>query len=90
VRSRLTELRRHADVQLQAFEGHIRELDLDRLTLILRPGEHRFRMEDEALLDTAREACYHQLRVRAVGRSTNRKDWTLVELDFALDEAGLT
>lgn len=87
VRSRLTELRRKADVRVEVFAGRIRELDLDRMTFILRPGEHRFGMEDEAFFDSVREAYIHALPVRLVGRSTNEKDWTLVELDFVPETA---
>lgn len=88
IRTRLTALKKQREVQLRVFSGRVRGLDLDRLSFVLReiPGELpeiAFMLEDEQLLEIAREAFNQELEVTVVGRSSDAKTWTALELEFA-------
>ncbi|MCK5688321.1 hypothetical protein KAI87_03570 [Myxococcota bacterium] len=88
VRSNQTTLRQRNDVQLMVFQGRIRDLDLDHLRFILRDipedgiSEVPFVMEDENLLETAREAHYQESGVKIAARSTDGKLWTAIDIEF--------
>ncbi|MBK8534604.1 MAG: hypothetical protein IPL59_05465 [Candidatus Competibacteraceae bacterium] len=87
IRTALTELKQQHAVQLRLFEGRIRNLDLDLLTLILRddPGELgdiQLVLEDGSFYEAAREAHYHELGVKIAARSTDGKTWIIVDLEF--------
>ncbi|MFZ1576686.1 MAG: hypothetical protein WAT36_15895 [Chromatiaceae bacterium] len=76
------------------FEGRIRSLDLDLLTLTLRnakaePAEVSLTLDDDTFYEAARDAHYHELGVRVAARSLDTKTWTLVDLEFSphLDQA---
>jgi hypothetical protein len=88
IRAALTELKKRHEVQLRVFRGRVRDLDLDKLTLILRdvPGESAdvpLALADEQLLEVAREAHYQELEVSVAARSEDRKLWTATEIEFA-------
>lgn len=88
IRGALTELKKRHDVKLRVFDGLIRDLDLDRLTMILR-GEGpdiQLVLDDEPLLETAREAHYQELEVRVAARSLDNRVWTAVEIQFVQQE----
>lgn len=88
IRRTLTALKSQRDVQLRVFSGRVRSLDLDTLVFVLRDvpdevAEIPFVLEDERLLETAREAFNQELEIKVAGRSTDSKTWTAVELEFA-------
>jgi hypothetical protein len=90
IRTALTQLKQQHTVQLRLFEGRIRNLDLDLLTLILRdaPGELgdiQLVLEDERFYEAARDAHYHELGVKIAARSIDGKTWTIVDLEFLPD-----
>lgn len=92
IRAALTELKKHHDVQLCVFRGRIRDLDLDKLTLILRdgpdePSDVQLALGDEHLLEVAREAHYQELAVSVAARSEDRRLWTATEIEFVKDAA---
>ena len=92
IRTALTELKKRHDVQLRVFTGRVRDLDLDELTLILRDvvGEEdgvRIALDDERLLETAREAHYQELQVVVAARSEDKKLWSATEIEFVGGDA---
>jgi hypothetical protein len=87
IRSAFNGLRQRHEVQLRVFSGRIRELDLDKLTFILRSpdeasGDVSLTLEDDRLLEVAREAHYQQLQVSVAARSEDRKSWVATEIAF--------
>lgn len=87
IRTALTALKTRHQVQLRVFTGLVRELDLDKLTLILREvaggvGEVQLTLDDERLLETAREAHYDQLEVTVAARREDKKLWSATEIEF--------
>lgn len=83
----LTELEKRHEVQLRVFTGRVRGLDLDKLTLILRDvagkeGDVQLALEDERLLETAREAHYQELEVNVAARGDNNRLWSATEIEF--------
>lgn len=79
---------------LRLFRGRIRDLDLDRLSLILRgvPDEASdilVTLDHEQLLEVAREAHYQELEVKVVARSTDGRNWIATELEFAAPYADI-
>ncbi len=87
IRTALTELKKRHEVQLRVFTGRVRDLDLDKLTLILRDvagqeGDVQLALEDERLLETAREAHYQELEVSVAARSEDKKVWSATEIEF--------
>lgn len=87
IRTALTALKMRHEVQLRVFTGLVRELDLDKLTLILRDtaldeGSVRLTLDDEQLLATAREAFNQDLRVRVAARSEDERLWFATEIEF--------
>ncbi len=91
IRSALMELRRLQHSQLKVFTGRVRDLDLDKLTFILRdvhvgPPEVQLVLADGQLLEDAREAHYQEVEVSVVARSNDGKVWTVSEIDFATGE----
>lgn len=88
IRHALTGLKKRHEVQLRVLTGRIRELDLDKLTLILRSSEDTVAdvslvLEDERLLEVAREAHYQESEVNVAARSEDKKSWTATEIEFA-------
>lgn len=87
IRTALTELKKRHEVQLRVFTGRVRDLDLDKLTLILRDvageeGDVQLALDDERLLETAREAHYQELEVNVAARSEDKKLWSATEIEF--------
>ena len=87
IRDELTKLKRAHKVESRMFQGRIRELDLDKLTMILRDvrGESSdiaLVLWDEELLDIAREAHYQESEVGVVVVSSDVKTWTAVGIGF--------
>lgn len=87
IRTALTELKKRHEVQLRVFAGRVRDLDLDKLTLILRDvpggsGDVQLALDDERLLETAREAHYQELEVNVAARSEDKKLWLATEIEF--------
>jgi|GEM_PF-1275145 len=87
IRNRLTELKKAQEVQLRVFRGLVRDLDLDRLTFIMRDvpdmdGDVNLELDDEQLLEVAREAHYQELDVSVAARSEDGKRWTATEIEF--------
>ncbi|MCK5806562.1 MAG: hypothetical protein KAI66_27275 [Lentisphaeria bacterium] len=87
IRSRLTELKKAQEVQLRVFTGRVRDLDLDRLTFIMRDVPHMdgdvgLELDDVQLLEVAREAHYQELDVSVVARSEDNKRWTATDIEF--------
>lgn len=92
IRTALTRFKQQYTVQLRLFEGRIRNLDLDFLTLILRdaPGELgdiHLVLEDDRFYEAARDAYYHELGVKIAARSIDGKIWTIIDLEFLPDQA---
>lgn len=92
IRMTLTGLKQQHTVQLRLFEGRIRNLDLDLLTLILRDvpsesGDIQLVLEDEKFYEAARDAHYHELGVKIAARSVDGKTWTIVDLEFVADNS---
>lgn len=92
IRTALTRFKQQHTVQLRLFEGRIRNLDLDFLTLILRdaPGELgdiHLVLEDDRFYEAARDAYYHELSVKIAARSVDGKIWTIIDLEFLPDQA---
>lgn len=90
IRTALTELKKRHGVELRVFTGRVRDLDLDKLTLILRDvsgeeGDVQLALDDEQLLETAREAHYQELQVNVVARSEDKKLWSATEIEFVSD-----
>lgn len=88
IRTALTELKKRHDVELRVFTGRVRDLDLDKLTLILRDvagveGDVQLALDDERLLETVREAHYQELEVNVAARSEDKKLWSATEIEFA-------
>jgi hypothetical protein len=88
IRTALTELKKRHEVELRVFTGRVRDLDLDKLTLILRDvageeGDVQLALDDERLLETAREAHYQELEVNVAARSEDKKLWSATEIEFA-------
>lgn len=86
IRTALTELKKRHDFTLAVFKGRIRDLDLDKLTVVLRdvpdqPSDIFLALADERLLEDAREAHYQELEVNVVARSDDRKLWTAIEIE---------
>ncbi|MBA2662668.1 MAG: hypothetical protein H0U74_10265 [Bradymonadaceae bacterium] len=74
-------------MRLQILRGKIRDLDLDKLTIILREvpdhaSDLSLSLEDDQFLETAREAHYHELDVTVAAKSDGGRTWTVVELAF--------
>lgn len=91
IRKRLTTLKKQKKVQLKVLTGRVRDLDLDKLTFVLRevpnePHDFDFVLEDEQHLETAKDAHYQELEVTVVGRSTDAKTWTAVQLEFKKED----
>lgn len=91
IRKRLTTLKKQKKIQLKVLTGRVRDLDLDKLTFILRdvqdePNDFDFILEDEQFLETAKDAHYQELEVTVVGRSTDAKTWTAVQLEFKRED----
>lgn len=91
IRTALTRLKKRHEVQLRVFTGLIRSLDLDKLTLILRDvigeeGDVSVALDDEDLLETAREAHYQVLQVNVAARSEDKKAWYATEIEFVATE----
>lgn len=84
IRSALTELKKRHGVELTVLSGLIRELDLDRMTMILRGNQPDLQLvlEDDQLLEVARAAHFMELEVRVAARSADNKIWTAVEIQF--------
>lgn len=87
IRTSLMELKKRHEVQLRVFTGRVRDLDLDKLTLILRDvageeGDVQLALDDERLLETAREAHYQELEVNVAARSEDKKLWSATEIEF--------
>ncbi len=87
IRRALTELKKRHDVQLRVFTGRVRDLDLDKLTFILREvvgegGDVQLALDDERLLETAREAHYQELEVNVAARSEDKKLWSATAIEF--------
>ncbi len=87
IRVALTELKKRHEVQWRVFTGRVRELDLDKFTLILREvaeecGDVQLTLDDEQLLETAREAHYQELEVSIVARREDKKHWSATEIEF--------
>ncbi|HEY0866405.1 MAG TPA: hypothetical protein VGE01_03445 [Fimbriimonas sp.] len=85
IRTALTDIKKRHEVRLRVFTGRIRDLDLDEFTLILRDipdegGDVKFILDEERLLETAREAHYQELEVSA--RSEDEKTWTATDIEF--------
>lgn len=94
IRTLLSTINKGQDIRLKVFEGRIRSLDLDLLTLTLRnakaePAEVSLTLDDDTFYEAARDAHYHELGVRVAARSLDAKTWTLVDLEFSphLDQA---
>ena len=73
------------------FTGRVRDLDLDKLTLILRDvageeGDVQLALDDERLLETAREAHYQEFEVNVAARSEDKKLWSATEIEFVVDK----
>ncbi len=90
IRTALTELKKHHRVELRVFIGRVRDLDLDKLTLILRDdsgeeGDVQLALDDEQLLETTREAHYRELKVNVAARSEDKKFWSATEIEFVAE-----
>ena len=90
IRTALTELKKHHGVELRVFTGRVRDLDLDKLTLILRDdsgkeGDVQLALDDEQLLESAREAHYRELKVNVAARSEDKKFWSATEIEFVVE-----
>jgi hypothetical protein len=91
IRTALTELKKRHGVELRVFTGRVRDLDLDKLTLILRDvageeGDVQLALDDERLLETAREAHYQEFEVNVAARSEDKKLWSATEIEFVVDK----
>ena len=91
IRTALTELKKRHGVELRVFTGRVRDLDLDKLTLILRnvageEGDVQLALDDERLLETAREAHYQEFEVNVAARSEDKKLWSATEIEFVVDK----
>lgn len=85
IRGALTAIKKRHEVQLRVFVGRVRDLDLDRLTMIVRDegaADIQMVLDGEQLLETAREAHYHELPVTVAARSVDKKTWTVVDLEL--------
>lgn len=94
VRSSLSELTRRERMSLRVFTGRVRDLDLDKMSLILRDlvdsevPELSFVIEEEPLLEVARDAHYQEILVTVAAKSHDGKKWVAVEIAF-VDSNGL-
>jgi len=92
IRDALTDLKRRQPGELRLFKGRVRELDLDQLTMILRGvegdpnNEVSFELEDDSLLEIARDAHYHQIEVVVAAQRTDKNIWTVARIEFSLPE----
>lgn len=91
IRTALTELKKRHEVQSREFTGRVRNLDLDKLTLILRDvageeGDVLLTLDDERLLETAHEAHYRELEVNVAAQSEGKKHWSATEIEFVRTE----
>ncbi|MBU6161196.1 MAG: hypothetical protein KGO50_08740 [Myxococcales bacterium] len=91
VRSELTRLKKRHEVQLKVFKGRIRDLDLDKLTIVLRNQEDGqpdmfLELENNQLLEVAREAHYQELFVSVAARSQDKRSWIATEIEFTTTE----
>lgn len=92
IRKTLTALKKKHEVQLGVFKGRVRELDLDRLTFVLRDvegglDEVSLSLEDERLLETVHDAHYYDAKVMVTARSENKKIWTARDVEFVVSDA---
>lgn len=87
IRAALTRLKQRHEVQLRVFTGRVRNLDLDKLTLVLRDvsgedGDVQLVLDEEQLLESAREAHYQELEVHVAARSEDKRIWFATEIEF--------
>lgn len=93
IRSALTELKKTQEVLLRVFTGRVRDLDLDKLTFILRDvsdqeGDLALQLDNDQLLETAREAHYQELEVSVAARRVEKKAWIATDIEFVQAEEG--
>jgi hypothetical protein len=92
IRSSLSQLKRERRMALEIFTGKIRDLDLDKLTFILREVSDRptsevpFVIGEDQLLELALEAFYQELPVTVLAKSPDKRKWTATEMEFAEPE----
>lgn len=92
IRSDLAGLKRRKGVELRLFRGRVRELDLDKMSFLLRdtpadqPDEIAFVTDDEQAFDVAREASYRESDIMVSARRTSSNRWTVVDIEFAMIE----
>lgn len=87
IRTALARLKAGTEVELRVFKGKIRDLDLDKHTMILRDmpdtsGDVSFLLEDEELLEDAKEAHYLEIEVSVAARRENEKSWTATDIEL--------
>lgn len=89
IRSLWNEIKARTQTQVATFQGLIRDLDIDKLSFILRwdsvgPQQETFVLEDDSFLEFARDAHYQQWPVSVVGKKerVNARIWTVIGLEF--------
>lgn len=96
VRRALRESKKGHEDHLRLFTGKVRDLDLDKMTMILRDvegvdGDVNLVLDSDVFLEIVREAHYQEVPVSVAARSTDLKVWRVSDVEFVgpLENSGV-
>lgn len=96
VRRALRESKKGHEDHLRLFTGKVRDLDLDKMTMILRDvegveGDVNLVLDNDVFLEIVREAHYQEIPVSVAARSTDLKVWRVSDVEFVgpLENSGV-